>query len=368
MKKFYPSTTRDWGNLIGRQTDPQQNKQQVAEPKGPRSKRQAPTARENIRRVERDTRSQSVVKGKGKDSPSPPAVSDQCLPGRRKKMKVSEISEGRSIQKKRGAGRPRLPRKPRQTPLAIADTVEDENDPDPLYCLCRQVSYGDMILCENKKCNEWYHFPCVQLRQKPKGKWYCPHCRGDRCDSASTLFIRKISGEIHVAMSTKDFVGDVRIKTKTGETYIAASQRADGTWRKARRVKDGYIPQEEQPRYESRGQQMSGKTTYPVGWSPTEVVKPKKKTKDHKEQGLKKPIVAAVKPNAPITPRECIEKKINNLNRKLRDIEVLQCKSLQQRIKDGELENPEKTQLEKISRKGVVMKEIEQLTAELEKL
>lgn len=65
-------------------------------------------------------------------------------------------------------------------------------------------------------------------------------------------------------------------KVILGETYIAASQRADGTWRKARRVKDGYIPQEEQPKYESRGQQMSNQNTYPVGWSPTEVVKLKK--------------------------------------------------------------------------------------------
>ncbi|EJW77612.1 PHD-finger family protein [Wuchereria bancrofti] len=64
-------------NLIGRHTDPQQIKQQAAKPKGSRSKRQAPTVRENIRRIERDTRSQSVVKGKGKESPSPPAVSDQ---------------------------------------------------------------------------------------------------------------------------------------------------------------------------------------------------------------------------------------------------------------------------------------------------
>ncbi|KAM3723909.1 Inhibitor of growth protein [Dirofilaria immitis] len=157
-------------NLIGRQTDSQQNKQQVTKLKGPRSKRQAPTMKENIRRIERDTRSQSVVKGKGKDSPSPPAVSDQYISGRRKKMKGPEMSEGRSIQKKRGAGRPRLPRKPRQSTSAVTEIVENENDPDPLYCLCRQVSYGDMILCENKKCNEWYHFPCVQLRQKPKGK------------------------------------------------------------------------------------------------------------------------------------------------------------------------------------------------------
>uniref|UniRef100_A0A1I7VKP6 Partner of Y14 and mago n=1 Tax=Loa loa TaxID=7209 RepID=A0A1I7VKP6_LOALO len=161
-------------------------------------------------------------------------------------------------------------------------------------------------------------------------------------------------------MSTKGFVGDVRIKTKTGETYIAASQRADGTWRKARRVKDGYIPQEEQPRYESRGQQMSTKTTYPVGWSPTEVVISKKEIG---KQELKKPIAAALKPNAPITPRECIEKKINNLNRKLRDIEMLE-----QRIRSGELENPEKTQLEKIARREAITKEIDQLTAEIEKL
>ncbi|XP_068602038.1 inhibitor of growth protein 1 [Brachionichthys hirsutus] len=54
-------------------------------------------------------------------------------------------------------------------------------DPDePTYCLCEQVSYGEMIGCDNDECPiEWYHFSCVGLHHKPKGKWYCPKCRGE---------------------------------------------------------------------------------------------------------------------------------------------------------------------------------------------
>ena len=57
-------------------------------------------------------------------------------------------------------------------------------DPDePTYCLCDQVSYGQMIGCDNKKCPiEWFHFSCVGLSHKPKGKWYCPDCTKDMKD------------------------------------------------------------------------------------------------------------------------------------------------------------------------------------------
>ncbi|XP_054719670.1 inhibitor of growth protein 1-like [Uloborus diversus] len=63
-----------------------------------------------------------------------------------------------------------------------APPIEPPIDPDePTYCLCDQVSYGEMIGCDNEDCErEWFHFSCVGLTTKPKGKWYCPTCRGDR--------------------------------------------------------------------------------------------------------------------------------------------------------------------------------------------
>lgn len=62
-----------------------------------------------------------------------------------------------------------------------ASPVEFAIDPnEPTYCLCNQVSYGEMIGCDNEQCPiEWFHFSCVSLTYKPKGKWYCPKCRGD---------------------------------------------------------------------------------------------------------------------------------------------------------------------------------------------
>ncbi|KAK5803013.1 hypothetical protein PVK06_030650 [Gossypium arboreum] len=55
------------------------------------------------------------------------------------------------------------------------DLPVDPNE--PTYCLCNQVSYGEMVACDNPNCKiEWFHFGCVGLKEQPRGKWYCPDC------------------------------------------------------------------------------------------------------------------------------------------------------------------------------------------------
>ncbi|MBN3298511.1 ING5 protein, partial [Amia calva] len=75
-------------------------------------------------------------------------------------------------------------------PSDVLDMPVDPNE--PTYCLCHQVSYGEMIGCDNPDVSqkvyhvtnmtfspcfcqcpiEWFHFACVDLTTKPKGKWY----------------------------------------------------------------------------------------------------------------------------------------------------------------------------------------------------
>ncbi|KAI1729075.1 mago binding domain-containing protein [Ditylenchus destructor] len=173
--------------------------------------------------------------------------------------------------------------------------------------------------------------------------------------------------------------GDTRIKTAEGDVFIAATQRPDGTWRKARRVKPNYIPQDEQPKFQCRAQQVlqqksqTSTLKYPVGWSPQEMQNgsaPAKlshgessTTSKTKHNTPQKPISHIENSNAPITPRDHLQKKINGLTKKLDDIQ-----KLKEKIDNGAIKNPEKTQLQKIERKSEIENEIDSLTKKMEEL
>ncbi|KAK9464817.1 hypothetical protein V1512DRAFT_267500 [Lipomyces arxii] len=55
--------------------------------------------------------------------------------------------------------------------------VRDDQESEPVYCYCQQVSYGEMVACDGRDCKrEWFHLPCVGLSAPPKGQWFCDEC------------------------------------------------------------------------------------------------------------------------------------------------------------------------------------------------
>ncbi|KJH50235.1 PHD-finger [Dictyocaulus viviparus] len=62
--------------------------------------------------------------------------------------------------------------------LSKTPRVKAKEEDEPTYCFCSRISFGEMIGCDNDKCEiEWFHFECIGLTTKPKGKWFCPNCR-----------------------------------------------------------------------------------------------------------------------------------------------------------------------------------------------
>lgn len=65
-----------------------------------------------------------------------------------------------------------------QSEMSTSATDSDA-EIQPIYCICEYPSYGFMVCCDNDLCPiQWFHFDCVSLIKEPKGKWYCPKCRG----------------------------------------------------------------------------------------------------------------------------------------------------------------------------------------------
>ncbi|CAI4223768.1 unnamed protein product [Auanema sp. JU1783] len=64
-------------------------------------------------------------------------------------------------------------------PLQITPALDMPVDPsEPIYCFCHQVSFGEMVGCDNKDCPyEWFHFQCLGISDVPNGHWFCDHCK-----------------------------------------------------------------------------------------------------------------------------------------------------------------------------------------------
>jgi len=118
---------------------------------------------------------------KNKKNAKADAAASASEKGNKKGKKKSSAADQKSSTKSStdsgigATGLGALPAGMLSVPQEVLDMPVDPNE--PTYCLCQQVSYGEMIGCDNADCPiEWFHFGCMNLTTKPKGKWYCPKC------------------------------------------------------------------------------------------------------------------------------------------------------------------------------------------------
>lgn len=157
-------------------------------------------------RITRETRRHSVFSQPGTTLtvPAPPPPPTRTS-SRRKPPPKGEVTNAEDGQKtvtnvKRAQGSKNKRKKKAEEEAEQADDIDPN---EPRYCICDDVSYGQMISCDNNvsspylnnhrpycrtetdnmpQCDkEWFHLPCMDMTEDDipsrRAKWYCPDCR-----------------------------------------------------------------------------------------------------------------------------------------------------------------------------------------------
>ncbi|KAH6868189.1 hypothetical protein BKA58DRAFT_386431 [Alternaria rosae] len=135
-------------------------------------------------RITRETRRHSVFSQPATTLtvPAPPPPPTRTS-SRRKPPPKGEVTNAEDGQKtvtnvKRAQGSKNKRKKKAEEEAEQADDIDPN---EPRYCICDDVSYGQMISCDNNCDKEWFHLPCMDMTEDDipsrRAKWYCPDCR-----------------------------------------------------------------------------------------------------------------------------------------------------------------------------------------------
>ncbi|KAJ5334229.1 Zinc finger PHD-finger [Penicillium brevicompactum] len=103
---------------------------------------------------------------KGRNSKtSTPVLSAFAEPGPRARPTRSQDPSTKRTQKK-PIPQPTIP----SDDESLHEGDDEDEEGEPRYCYCNEISFGEMVACDNDACpREWFHLSCVGLT-KPPGK------------------------------------------------------------------------------------------------------------------------------------------------------------------------------------------------------
>jgi len=68
-----------------------------------------------------------------------------------------------------------------KAPAMELEVLEEIDPNEPRYCICDDVSFGEMIKCDGNCEREWFHLECLNMTTADiparRVKWFCPDCR-----------------------------------------------------------------------------------------------------------------------------------------------------------------------------------------------
>ena len=113
----------------------------------------------------------------GKPPPHPPAHRN-TFPKKLLLREITDVEDADEVDGEGAEGEDEDAGRAEKGRLFELNMPVDPNE--PRYCICHEVSHGQMVCCDNPACPiAWFHFGCVGLTQAPpaNSKWYCPSCR-----------------------------------------------------------------------------------------------------------------------------------------------------------------------------------------------